>query len=191
MKNFQKNSLAIFLLSFVILSSNCFAVLATSSDPLYLPLEKAVNNQLSYLPLTTFPVLQASYAANISAGVNQEIQVAADFVKNTCYGQWQKDKTTGKWFFVVTDVYKNPLGFLANGWYNLEWKGVSYTYHLEADGFMTEGWYREGNDQYYLIEDHSDPYYGRMATEMTNIGGVYYNFDVTGKLIGQITGIIK
>ncbi|MBR1453773.1 MAG: bacterial Ig-like domain-containing protein, partial [Lachnospiraceae bacterium] len=110
-----------------------------------------------------------------------------DINGNTGFGKWQKAPGTTIWYFLSGDIAANgtkgSVGFISNGWYNLEWNGNTGWYHFDAVGVMQVGWYEENGKRYYFNTNPQDANYGKSVTGTANINGTIYNFDVNGALI--------
>ena len=112
---------------------------------------------------------------------------AQDIHRNVGYGRWFQIGKTPSWYFLAYDynqgVTTQPLGFLANGWYKVDWDGIEKWYHFDSNGVMQIGWYQDGTKTYFLENDLLDNWYGNAVTGIKTIEGKVYNFDSTGALI--------
>ena len=124
-----------------------------------------------------------SYQENVNASYMN----AEDDSGNKGFGRWQHIPNTTTWYFLAGDVNANgtkgTAGFVSNGWYNLGWSGRDEWYHFDNNGVMQLGWVSDNGKTYYLEEDLSSSWYGRMAIGKKVINGVEYNFDANGALI--------
>ena len=119
---------------------------------------------------------------------------AKDDKGNNGYGKWQHVPNTTTWYFLSGDfnhtvnqetqtINKGTVGLLADGWYNLGWKGRDEWYHFDKNGIMQKGWFTENNKIYYLEENINSSWYGRAVIGQYTINGTTYNFDNSGVLL--------
>lgn len=121
------------------------------------------------------------------AGVVYNFDISGRLIQNPVVKNgWSLEN--GTWYY-----YKNSqkqTGWLQDGgtWYFLNTQGAMQTgwqwitnnwYYFNASGAMQTGWLQLGNDKYYLRTD------GAMVTGSYTIAGIVYNFDASGRLIGN------
>jgi glucan-binding YG repeat protein len=111
---------------------------------------------------TTTPTGTTSYSG--SGGGGGSIHYSNEYL---CYevgedGDWVQS-ADGKWYF-----HLNSGANVSNKWVNIreEINGVvvTYTYHFNADGTMTTGWYVDASGTWYYLSEKHDGAYGHMVT---------------------------
>lgn len=94
--------------------------------------------------------------------------------------QWAQDSRG--WRFQNADET-----YVTNRWIELSWNEKSAWYRFNEQGYMVTGWFKDGDGNWYFMNDRADGTQGAMVTGWHQIAGKWYYFRVTeGGPVGSL-----
>ena len=76
---------------------------------------------------------------------------------------------------------------MTNRWIELSWNEKSAWYRFNEQGYMVTGWFKDGDGNWYFMNDRADGTQGAMVTGWHQIAGKWYYFRVTeGGPVGSL-----
>lgn len=94
--------------------------------------------------------------------------------------QWAQDSRG--WRFQNADET-----YVTNRWIELSWNEKSAWYRFNEQGYMVTGWFKDGDGNWYFMNDRADGTQGAMVTGWHQIAGNWYYFRVTaGGPVGSL-----
>ncbi len=107
----------------------------------------------------------------------------------TANGSWEYNPVTNSWNFNLVGNFANSTSgsrAAAGGWFLINTTtGGKGWYKFDANGNMLTGMQKETTGTYYLDMNPGSATYGALSTGWANIGGAYYYFDATGRLLAN------
>lgn len=139
------------------------------------------------VPVTYFSNFEVTFTdAKVSSSSSSSSSSSGGSSRSYTYrgtkkaAQWAQDSRG--WRFQNADET-----YVTNRWIELSWNEKSAWYRFNEQGYMVTGWFKDGDGNWYFMNDRADGTQGAMVTGWHQIAGKWYYFRVTaGGPVGSL-----